>query len=359
MPAGKQPERMTMRERMLAVIQGRPVDRVPFVIYDGILPAGQVYVHLGYERIGRLRWSNVHRVEHPHCSVETQEYYVGETRWQRNILHTPGGSIYEERAFEPAYGSSSIRKHYVQEPKDYEALWAYLEDSVILEDYERYHCDQAELGDDGLPLVAVERTPYQQLWVQWVGLDMLSYHMVDAAGRVERTMDLLRQRARKIFEIVYHSPAPFVDFPDNITAPAIGVRRFLAHCVPLYDELADMLAERATPVFVHMDGDLKPLWQAIAGSRVGGIDSLSPVPDNDTMVAEAVSLWPEKRIWVNFPSSVHLGTYEQVRAEAETILAAGGHTGRLQIQVSENVPYGVWRTSLPAIADAIEAFGAP
>jgi hypothetical protein len=31
----------------------------------------------------------------------------------------------------------------------------------------------------------------------------------------------------------------------------------------------------------------------------------------------------------------------------------------LQIQVSENVPYAVWRTSLRAIVDAIDAFGAP
>jgi hypothetical protein len=172
-------------------------------------------------------------------------------------------------------------------------------------------------------------------------------------------VELLRQRARRIFEIAYCSPAPLIDFPDNITAPAIGPRRFREYCVPLYDELAGMLAERNVPVFVHMDGDLKPLWSAIAESRVGGIDSLSPAPDNDTPVAQAVSMWPEMRLWVNFPSSRHLCTYDEVRAEAEAILAAGGHTGRLQIQISENVPHHAWRTSFAAIADAIEAFGTP
>jgi hypothetical protein len=65
------------------------------------------------------------------------------------------------------------------------------------------------------------------------------------------------------------------------------------------------------------------------------------------------------RLWINFPSSVHLCPYEDVRAQAEAILAAGGHTGRLQIQISENVPHGVWHTSLAAIADAIDAFGRP
>ena len=117
-------------------------------------------------------------------------------------------------------------------------------------------------------------------------------------------------------EIAAASPAPFVDFPDNITAPAIGTRRFLKYCVPLYDELAEMLDDENRPVFVHMDGDLRPLWQAIAESRVGGIDSLSPTPDNDTSIAEAVALWPEKRLWVNFPSSVHIRSTRALRLSA-------------------------------------------
>ena len=341
---------------MLDVIQGRMPHRVPFVIYEGILDREEAVSFLGVDRVGWLRWSAIHRVEYPNCRFEAELYQVEGQKRQRNTIHTPGGSIYEERAFESGYGSSSIRRHYVQTPADYEVLWAYLKDAIILPDYDRYHRDQAELGDTGLPLAAVERTPWQQLWVQWVGLGNLSLHVVDHPQQVERTLEMLRSRARRIFELVYRSPAPFIDFPDNITAPAIGPRRFTEHCVPLYNELADMLAERGAPVFVHMDGDLGPLWQAIAASKVGGIDSLAPAPDNDTSVAQAVAMWPDKRLWVNFPSSVHLQSASEVRAETEQILSAAGHTGRLQIQISENVPHYRWRKSLPAILGAVEAF---
>lgn len=350
---------MTMRERILAVVHGRELDQVPFVMYDGMLDTQEVQTWLGRSNIGRLRWSQIHRVEHPHCRFDTEEYYVGEARWCRNWLHTPVGSLYEERAFETAYSSSSIRKHYVQEAKDYDVLWYYLNDSIILEDYRQFYQDQDELGDDGTPLVAIERSPYQQLWVQWVGIDQLGYHMADYPERVAHTIELLRKRAQQTFELAYRSPASFIDFPDNITAPTIGLRRFQEYCVPLYNELAGKLAERNALVFVHMDGDLKPLWQAIADSQVGGIDSLSPAPDNDTPVALAASMWPEKKLFVNFPSSVHLRPYEAVRAEAENILQAAGHTGRLQIQISENVPLYAWRTSFPAIVDAVRAFGKP
>jgi hypothetical protein len=348
---------MTLCDRLLAVLQGREPDRVPLIMYDDLFPRGMDEVRRAFlGRIGLLRWSGVHRLETPHCRTETQEFYTNGNRWERTVLHTPAGSLYQEREFEPVYNSGSFRKRYVEEPQDYEVLWAYLEDGIVLPDYDRFYRDQARLGDEGLPLAAVERSPFQQLWVEWVDIDHLSWHMADCPDRVEKTISLLNQRARKIFDIVAQSPVPLIDFPDNITAPMIGLKRFMQYNVPLYNELADRMAERKVPVFVHMDGNLKPLWQAIASSRIGGLDSFSPTPDNDTSVAEAIAMWPEKRLFVNFPSSVHLRSYDEVRAEAERILEAGGHTGRLEIQFSENVPFFAWRNSFAAIADAVDEF---
>ncbi len=352
-------QKLTMCERILAVVKGIELDQVPFVLYDGIFPTEELISVLGKDRFGLMRWSEVHRVEHPHCRFVTEDYYIGTTHWQKTTLHTPKGSIYEERAFEPVLNSSSVRKHFLEEKEDYEILWAYLNDSVLLADYERFWRVQAELGDMGTPLVAVERTPYQQMWIIWAGLDNLSYHWVDYPDQVEHTLEMLADREHRLCEIAYYSPALFIDFPDNITADAIGPERFKTYCVPFYDKLADMLAGKNRFVFSHMDGNLKPLWKAIADSKLSGLDSFSPAPDNDTSVAEAVQLWPEKRLFVNFPSSVHLRPPDQVRSEAESILRTAGHTGRLQIQISENVPPSVWRTSLPEIVDAIQAFGKP
>ncbi len=234
-----------------------------------------------------------------------------------------------------------------------------MEDSVILDNFDQYYRDEAELGEDGLVMAVTEKTPWQQLWIVWVGLEALSYHLIDYADYVEHTFDLLTRRERQIFEIAYRSPAPFISIPENLTAPAIGVARFRKYCVPLHNELAGMLAERGAPVVVHFDGMLKPLWNDIANSLIKGVESFTPVPDCDTTVAEAVALWPDKILMINFPSSVHLETPAQIRATTEEILDAAGHTGRLQIQISENVPLDVWRTSFPAIIKSIEAFGMP
>jgi hypothetical protein len=234
-----------------------------------------------------------------------------------------------------------------------------LEDSIVVEDLEPLHRSVRELGNDGLPLVSVERAPFQQLWIQWVCIEDLCLHLVDCPERVACCVEAMIQQQRRVFEIVARAPIDFVDFPDNITAPVIGESHFRTYCVPLYNELAEMLSERDIPVFVHMDGDLRPLWKAIGESGVRGLDSLSPPPDNDTSAGEAASMWPEMRIFLNFPSSIHLASPERIYEKAGEILEQAGHTGRLQIQISENVPPGVWRKSFPQIVRAIRDFGRP
>ncbi len=164
---------------------------------------------------------------------------------------------------------------------------------------------------------------------------------------------------RKLFEIIRKAPIPYALFPDNITAPVIGEKYFRKYCVPLYDELADMLATRNIPVLVHMDGDLKPLWKAIGESKVGGLESFSPPPSNDTTAKEALSMWPHMRLLLNFPSPAHLGAPQEIYETASRILEEAGHSGQLQIQISENVPPDVWRKSFPVIVKAIEDFGRP
>jgi len=351
-------QRQTMRERILAVVQGGELDQVPFVQYDNnAAPNEEAWSMVGRENMGILRWTRLHRIEYPHCRSRTEPLEYQGNKGTRTTIETPRGTLVEERYFEPTYGAGWIKEHFVREPADYEVLLAYLEDGVVKEDLEPFRRAGEELGDQGLPLVAVERTPYQQLWVQWVCIEDLALHLVDCPERVEACIQTLARQERQIMEIAARNPVDFVDFPDNITAPVIGERFFRQHCVPLYDELAGMLDGR--PVFVHMDGDLKPLWPAIGESAVGGIDSLSPPPDNDTSAGDVVSMWPEMRVWVNYPSSVHLRSPREIYDQTGEILEQAGHTGRLQIQISENVPPGVWRKSFPEIVRAIRDFGRP
>jgi hypothetical protein len=65
------------------------------------------------------------------------------------------------------------------------------------------------------------------------------------------------------------------------------------------------------------------------------------------------------KVFLNYPSSVHVMDAQTIYRTTCEILEQAGHSGRLSIQISENVPPGVWRNSFPPIIHAIDEFGRP
>ena len=355
-------KKMTMKQRLMAAVRGQPHDRVPFACYDGFspyMPYEEVSALCGSGNVGLIRWCPCYRIEHPDCKFEEESVTRDGRQVVRTTLYTPKGSLTREAQVEPAYGSASTRKHYVKDLADYDILDAYLENCVVVCETSNYATALAELGERGVPMSSVTRTSWQQLWVQWVGIEDLSWHFAEDEDRVVRTIHLLDRQQRATFDCAAKLRPLYVDFPDNITAPMIGPRRFERFVLPMYRELSARMAELNVPVFSHMDGDLRPLGHLIGRCGLSGIDSFSPAPDNDTSVAEALKMWPGMRLFMNFPSSVHLMDRQSIRRHTREILAQGGNTGRIEIQISENVPTGVWRKSLPVIAEELEAFGTP
>ena len=356
---------MNMRERMLAVIRGYKPDRVPFVKYDTIAaPNEKIWDKIGKDNMGLLRWCTAHRFEHPNCHFEQEEIIRNGKRGWRNTMFTPAGSLFEEKLLVPNMGNvTGFAKHYIETLNDYKIFMAYLKDIIVMQDVTSIQKTIDDFGNIGLPHITLKRTPFQQLWTEWVSIMDLSMHLVDALELVEECMDLLGAVLLQVSEVVLRAAddlnIPYVVIGDNITAPLIGEERFRRYCLPYYNRVADRMAEKNIPLFVHMDGDLKPLWDAIGESSVSGLDSFSPLPDNDTSVFDAVSMWPDMRLLVNFPSSVHLADSKVIYKQAQEILSQGGHTGRLQIQISENMPPDVWQESFPQILRAVEDFGAP
>ena len=277
--------RMSMHDRMLAVIQGREHDRVPFAQYNirtdpdpsivvGLAaPNEEIWSVVGRENMGIIRWGRVHQIEHPHCCLQSEKISSDGLPGKRTILRTPVGELVEERFYEPAFDAPCVKKYFVSEPKDYAILAFFLRDIIVHESIDDYLAIARDVGDDGLVPLWVGRTPFQQLWIEWVSIENLAWHLAECPDLVEECALLMTRNLRSLFQIIRTAPIPCAVFPDNITAPVIGEKYFRRYCVPLYNELADILADRGIPVLVHMDGALKPLWKAIGESKVGGLES--------------------------------------------------------------------------------------
>lgn len=353
---------MTPKQRMLAVMKGDKPDEVPFVEYVGMIPRGaeEIWRHVDIKDVGGLAWVGAWDTDAPNCKLESVETEEDGLQVTRSSLVTPEGTLTEVKV-----RGVVLRKRMVADIEDYHVLLAYLRDVRFTGTTARIEQVLADLGDRGLPHVKIPRTPYQRLWIEYVSMEDLAVHMQEAPELIDEVMRELGRHvidAAKVTAMVaretefYHAI-----ICDNITAPMIGPALFAKWCAPYYNEVSDILAEERVDLMIHMDGDLKGLWHEIAKCRHAGIDSLSPPPDNDTSVADALEQWPDKLVWANFPSSVLLAEPAEVYSVARELLEQGGHTGRFWLQITEDLPWrgGEWWLTVPEIYKAIKDFGRP
>jgi len=107
----------------------------------------------------------------------------------------------------------------------------------------------------------------------------------------------------------------------------------------------------------HLDARMNTLMEAVARSRLDVVEAFTPVPDCDVTVKEAREAWPDKVLWMNFPSSVHLAPPQRIREETLRILSQAAPGKRFLIGITEDIPEHSWRTSLTIISQTILEHG--
>jgi hypothetical protein len=80
------------------------------------------------------------------------------------------------------------------------------------------------------------------------------------------------------------------------------------------------------------------------------VEALTPPPMGDLSVAEARQAWPDKVLWLNFTSCVHLESDESIASHARQLLAQAGSKRGFLIGVTEDCPFETLERSLRVIA---------
>ena len=68
---------------------------------------------------------------------------------------------------------------------------------------------------------------------------------------------------------------------------------------------------------------------------------------------EAKEAWPDKVLWINYPSSVHLQSIKAIKETTHRLIEDAGTEG-LIIGITEDVPMERWQDNFLAIMAAIE-----
>jgi hypothetical protein len=193
--------------------------------------------------------------------------------------------------------------------------------------------------------------------IMWMGPEQFAVDMAERPTDFFGLYDALCERHREQYELVAASPAEFVIYGDNVTSEMCGPDRFTRYIASCYNECAELLHARGKRLGSHLDGKTIALRDAIGACKLDFLEAFSPFPDADMPLAEAYRAWPDKVLSINYPSPVHLQDDAAIAEHTRQMLRDVAPGTRFSVGITENIPEGCWRRSLPIIGRVLAEEG--
>ncbi|HEU5318997.1 MAG TPA: uroporphyrinogen decarboxylase family protein [Chloroflexota bacterium] len=349
---------MTDRERVLAVMERRPVDRIPWIprllIWHtarrttGTMPpelAGmtlrEVERALG---VGTpARDGRVFRVEYD-GGVEVRVERAG----NESVLEyrTPVGTVRQRRVLPGTLAAVGIGEsevdYFLKVPEDYDALDYLAEHTRYVPTYDAYLAYEREVGDDGYPMVSAGDCPFHHFLRQLAGYERGYLELADRPERVERLVRVMTDVDReRLWPVLEQSPARLllhgVHLSSQMTPPPY-FRRFIA---PYYRELSARLHAADRWLVMHADNDTRLILPDLKAAGFDLLECFATAPLTRTTLAEARAvLGTDVAIWGGVPSvllepdSTPEDEFERYMQELFDVIAPGD---AFILGVSDNV----------------------
>ena len=338
---------MTRRNRILATSRKERADKLPFLHNWRHSQLGCAERECRNRGMG-ISWARpcyiqkMHNVE----STEQQEVSTG-TVEVRRTYSTPVGSIYMDEKKEPGVGQWHAQRSWndvqpwaksrlIKKPEDYDVLKYMVENTEYIPDY--FPIEQAKewLGDDGVVLSWIPKTPMSLLMIELVGSEEGRFYIHHARYRdkVEEIYEAMSRSLEPVYEIAAKSPAEIIWIPENLEGYLVNPMLFEKYFMPEYEKCARVVHEHGKLLGAHMDGRLNVLKDLIAKTPIDIIEAFHPPPMGDLPIREALSLWKEKVIWLGYPAAVYTLGPEEVKKQALELLRSAVPCERLVISMS-------------------------
>jgi hypothetical protein len=287
----------------------------------------------------------------PGCSVESHTYSEGGRPRVRTVYRTPVGEV--DEVSEPAAFTSWTLRKLFRRPEDYAVLHWLETHAVFTACPEAYAGAEAWMGEDVILRGAVGLTPLHQIMIMWMGVETFAVEWAERRDEILRLEAAMRENRRQVYGLLADSPITHANYGGNEVPEVMGPPRFAEFCVPLYNECAEVFHRRGKLLGAHLDGNNAAWAGLVGGSGLDYIEAFTPAPDTDMTLAEALAAWPDKVIWLNFPSSLHLASLDVIRRTTRAFVDLARQTNRVIIGITEDLPDERWQGNLLAISEVI------
>lgn len=206
-------------------------------------------------------------------------------------FHTPHGILQriteQQTQFSSSYEVEDLVKDWPRDRKAY--LWL-LERRRCRWKKERFTKVSGRVGEDGLAMIPLARTPLKQLHID-LGLDYSCMFVMDEPEDAKAICDLFWRTTRPVIEQIADDDAVEVAcLMDNVDIPFYPPALCGRYWTPYVRQAADLFASRGKRLFVHACGHLHRLKQTLIDSGVHGLEGMAHPPLGDWAVDDAKSM---------------------------------------------------------------------
>jgi hypothetical protein len=270
---------------------------------------------------------------------------------QRTTLRTPVGDVSQVEV------DGWVQEYYLKAPADYRVMEYIVRQTRLTPDPASLESAERQVGERGLTLVGVGRSPMQTILVDYAGLENFSYHLADGFPELFALAEALEEQLLQRCRLTATGSGRFISLLENLTAESWGVARFRQYNLSVYAKLLPIFSQAGKRVYPHYDGQLARIAGLLEETEFAGIESLTEPPEGDMMLAQARARLPGKVLWVNINVGVYTLPPHRLREWVRERVRAVAPDGRgLVFEISEALPPN-WRESIPVVLDTLRALG--
>jgi hypothetical protein len=316
---------MTGRERIMAALTLKPVDKIPFVpliddytvrdmppeITGGLSPRDPYPARMAAasRALGcDLLIRHVRLINPPKGAIHLQLLGGFGPEVETKIdfkdgllvetLSTPVGTLIGHWAFSDRVGSiPHAVKHVVNNLEEMKIFhWAVDHMDLNRPDplFENFNPADQDIGEDGIATTSFNNTPLMFLIEMVWGLENTYYLLNDYPREVEDILQQLHLSLKRQLEVIIESPAQVVIEYENTSSTLLSPKMFRKYVLPFMNEYAEILRSAGKIYLVHMCGRLRAFKEDLAAGPFHGIIDAPPPPTGDFPLDEAAASLPGK-----------------------------------------------------------------
>lgn len=207
----------------------------------------------------------------------------------------------------------------IKKPEDYDIVKFIVEDTEYTPYYEVYEIFKEITGVYSRS-AGIGHSPFVSMLIDWAGPQRLYVDMVRRPDKVQGLYEALVKNHEELYPIVLNAPADVVSYGDHVDEVLIPPPIFEKYVLPIQNKFALMAHAAGKHVTIHMDGRVNGLKHLISKLEVDSINGLTPPPSGNLPIREALDIWPDKILTINFDNSQYLYGPDAVKKSLLSLL---------------------------------------